>query len=134
MKPISAHARRQKHRSQLRPEIRVYRNQNSRREHARIRYLRKPAVSILSPASASSLLHFHFHFTQLPASLLTFTLFFKINPFDYRSSIKMQLFVLTTLTLLVAATSAIPTTTPAVESPIEKRTCGTLSSTAFGVC
>lgn len=50
------------------------------------------------------------------------------------NSINMQFHVLTTITLFIAATSAIPTTTPAVESTIEKRTCGTLTGTPLKVC
>ncbi|KAF8857921.1 hypothetical protein BDZ45DRAFT_743928 [Acephala macrosclerotiorum] len=47
----------------------------------------------------------------------------------------MRFNVLATLTLLVAASSAIPTTELALAAgSIEKRTCGTLTGTPLTVC
>ncbi|CZR62224.1 uncharacterized protein PAC_12121 [Phialocephala subalpina] len=47
----------------------------------------------------------------------------------------MRFNVLATLTLLVAASSAVPTTELApAAGAIEKRTCGTLTGTALSIC
>lgn len=113
----------QKHQNKPRVEMRVSWLQDDVSAFT-IRYLQWSSIfTSLHPASLQPTSNFQF---------LTFN-----NPQDTNQLLKsniMQFHIFTTITLLIATASAIPTTTPVVESTIEKRTCGSLSGTALQVC